>query len=459
MWTQRDQVQAYQFLRRRLVSALVAADANHPVSPSRRLILSSILGLAAVLLVAGGFGVYGLLKPGAGADWRKTGQVVLATDTGASYVLGGDGRLHPMRNYASARLLAGGNGSATVSVPSSALHDAPRGATLGIAGAPEALPAGKQLLAGPWTVCAQRRTGGPAAATPTTTVLVGARPAGTAVPASRGLVVEDPDGTRYLLVAATRYRVATDRALVAIGFDAVDPVPVPASFVAALPAGPDLAAATVPHTGSTGVPVGGKSRLVGQVLRAATVGSPSYRYYVVRADGLAALTETQAALLLGAPGERAAYGGAAPKLVDVAGADVADAKRAHAEAADFPARLPRPVTGADRLSVCATGSGGTPSTLLLATSPAPAGAKPVPVSGRTDRVANEIYLPPGRAALVSAGSVYLLTDQGERFRVADSASLAALGYGSVRPTPVPAALLALFPSGPTLSTAAAASTG
>jgi hypothetical protein len=195
------------------------------------------------------------------------------------------------------------------------------------------------------------------------------------------------------------------------------------------------------------------------VLRAATVGSPSYRYYVVRADGLAAVTETQAALLLGAPGERAAYGGAAPKLVDVAGADVADATRAHADAADFPARLPRPVTGADRLSVCATGSGGTPGTLLLATSPAPAGAKPVPVSGRTDRVANDIYLPPGRAALVSAGSVYLITDQGERFRVADSASLAALGYGSVRPTPVPAALLALFPSGPTLSTAAAASTG
>ena len=32
MWTERDQIQAYQFLRRRLVSALTVADANHPVA-------------------------------------------------------------------------------------------------------------------------------------------------------------------------------------------------------------------------------------------------------------------------------------------------------------------------------------------------------------------------------------------------------------------------------------------
>ncbi|MBF9130775.1 type VII secretion protein EccB [Plantactinospora sp. S1510] len=44
MWTQRDLIQAYQFLRRRLVSALASADADHPVSPSGRLLLGTALG-------------------------------------------------------------------------------------------------------------------------------------------------------------------------------------------------------------------------------------------------------------------------------------------------------------------------------------------------------------------------------------------------------------------------------
>ncbi len=36
MWSRRDQLQAYQFLRRRLVSAVLVGDANHPESPSKR---------------------------------------------------------------------------------------------------------------------------------------------------------------------------------------------------------------------------------------------------------------------------------------------------------------------------------------------------------------------------------------------------------------------------------------
>ena len=50
MWTQRDQLQAYQFLRRRLVSALQVGDANHPVSPSRRVAISSVIGAALTIL-------------------------------------------------------------------------------------------------------------------------------------------------------------------------------------------------------------------------------------------------------------------------------------------------------------------------------------------------------------------------------------------------------------------------
>lgn len=62
MWTARDQLQGYQFLRRRLISALLTGDANNPAPPSRRLMLAYALGFALMLLVVAGFGVYGLLK-------------------------------------------------------------------------------------------------------------------------------------------------------------------------------------------------------------------------------------------------------------------------------------------------------------------------------------------------------------------------------------------------------------
>ena len=54
VWTERDQIQAYQFLRRRLVSALVTSDPNHPTSPHRRLVMGTVLGAVATMLTAAG---------------------------------------------------------------------------------------------------------------------------------------------------------------------------------------------------------------------------------------------------------------------------------------------------------------------------------------------------------------------------------------------------------------------
>ncbi|HEY3503331.1 MAG TPA: type VII secretion protein EccB [Actinocatenispora sp.] len=456
MWTQRDQVQAYQFLRRRLVSALVSGDANHPVSPSRRLILGSILGLAGALLVTAGFGIYGLVRPGASSDWRKTGQVVVASDTGASYVFASDGRLHPMTNYASARLLAGGDGTATASVSAKSLSAAPRGTELGIPGAPEALPAKASLLSGPWTVCAQRPPGGPADATSVTTALLGARPAGRALADTDALVVRDPRGQRYLLAQGRRFRMAA-WAATAIGVEAVTPVRVPWSFLDAVPLGPDLAALPLSHIGSPGPRLGGRDTAVGQVLRTAAVGTRGFRYYVVDgADGVRPVTEFAATLLLNSAADKQAYPGGVPRPVDVAAADVAEAVHGAGDDPAYPERVPRALSGADDLAVCATGATGAPTALMLATSAVPPGAKPMPVSGGDDRTADAVYVPPGRGSLVRAGTVYLVTDQGRRFPVADAAALKALGYGSVRPQPVPATTLALLPTGPTLSTSAAA---
>jgi hypothetical protein len=80
--------------------------------------------------------------------------------------------------------------------------------------------------------------------------------------------------------------------------------------------------------------------------------------------------------------------------------------------------------------------------------------------------ADWIVVPPGRAALVEAlagpdsptGSLALVTDLGMRFPVPSRDVLATLGYAGVTPQRLPAALVALLPSGPALDPVAAAVT-
>jgi hypothetical protein len=70
-------------------------------------------------------------------------------------------------------------------------------------------------------------------------------------------------------------------------------------------------------------------------------------------------------------------------------------------------------------------------------------------NGHADRV----LVHPGTGALATStggGTAQLLSAVGERFAVASKDDLGRLGYGSVTPTPVPAAVLDLFPEGPSL---------
>ena len=69
----------------------------------------------------------------------------------------------------------------------------------------------------------------------------------------------------------------------------------------------------------------------------------------------------------------------------------------------------------------------------------------------------------GRGALLRAeqpdgsttGTIYLVTDQGMKFPIADDDALAALGYDDVTPDEVPRTLLDVIPTGPSLDPAAA----
>ncbi|GAA0603913.1 type VII secretion protein EccB [Kutzneria viridogrisea] len=448
LWTQRDQIQAYQFLRRRLVSALVSADANSPVSPSRRLVAGVAVGVGVALLVTAGFGVAGVLSPTGDADWKQGGQVLVEKETGARFVLGQDGLLHPVLNYASARLLAGGNGDKTTTVPASTLAGAARGHALGIAGAPDSLPAADHLLPPALTSCSWSSPDAPTAAEPVSTVLLGVSGGGRPLAPGQGLLVRSRSGDRYLIASGRRYRLPEDAALTALGYDGLPVLPVAGTWVDTVPAGQDLGLVSVPDSGASGPTVGGRSTRVGQVLSA-----DNGVFYLVRKDSLATITQTEARLVVGNPANTGT------RTVPVSTADIAAVPRAQTSTVDenaggYPRRVPAvDPASTGRVALCAAGG----QITLGPAVPLPAGARTMPVPGRTDdRVANEVYVPPGSGALVNDGAaVYLVTDTGTKYPVSGADAVKALGYGSVSRQGVSTSLLSLLPTGPALDPRAA----
>lgn len=480
MWTQRDQIQAYQFLRRRLVSALTLGDANAPSSPSRRTVLATVLGVVAMVLLLAGFGLFAVIKPGAPSDWRQGGAVIVEKETGARFVIGADGKAHPVLNYASARLLAGGNGSKTVSVAAKTLATVARGLPLGIPDAPDSLPVSSSLFTGPWSVCSQVAAGAPAGAVPSTVAVIGPLAAGPVLlPTGDALVVRDASSTRYLVTGGIRYALGDDAA-VALGLGTAQDVPVSTAFVSAVPLGRPLAVVPVERAGAAGPRVGAASTIVGQVLRTDNVGAGA-RFFVVRTDGLAAVTELEAALVLGAPQNRVAYGTSTPQPIDVASADALGAPQSTQtlpappsadgtnSASAYPETVPtvRPLT--DDLTagfvVCASSPGQGQTAIIAGPDlPLPVGARPVATAPSTDpRLADAVYVAPGRGLVVASaaspdspqGTTYLITDLGMKYPIGSKESLSALGYGSVRAAGVSSSLLAVLPTGPALSQAAA----
>jgi type VII secretion protein EccB len=450
MWTQKDRIQAYQFLRRRLVSALVQADANDPVSPSKRLVLGTAIGLAVAVLVAAVFGIIGLLAPARADQWRQGGQVIVEKETGARFVMGEDGLLHPVINYASARLLAGGDGTKTVTVPAKSLAGVARGVGVGIAGAPDSLPQISRLAAGPWTRCTRRSPDRPANDEPISTVLLGGMTGGAVLPDGLAILTRLPTGEEFLVTGGHRHRLPDELSVVALGLASADVLQVAPPWLNTIPAGRDLRTFDVPGTGSPGPSVGGTRIPVGRVL---TTGAGEL--YVVRADGLAVITETEARLLLGSPGSAAAYPGARPAPVPVTAAAVAAAPRSAVRSDGYPRRLPAPVPIGPHATVCADGS------RVVVGAGMPGSAKPITTSA--PGAATEVYVPGGQGAVVaeqptpgaSSGTVYVITDTGMKYPVSGAEARTALGYGSVRPTGVPAGVLALFPTGATLDPAQA----
>jgi len=151
MTTKKDLVEAHAFSRRRLVTAFLSgAPGGREVEPSRpgRTILGGVA--LAVLVVAGGAVAHELAdRPASG--WDQQGLVV--TDRGSRYIVTRDhAKLRPVVNLTSAQLILGLNPKATV-VSQKDVDKKTPGGTIGILGAPEALPQKDKLIRSGWTAC------------------------------------------------------------------------------------------------------------------------------------------------------------------------------------------------------------------------------------------------------------------------------------------------------------------
>jgi len=456
--TRRDQVQAYRFAQARVQAALLSGQPDRIDVPLRRQRFAAFIGVMLAVLIVCGFGVVGLLNPGGKAGWAAKDTLVVERETGARFVFDPtDGALHPVLNYASARLILGAANPAVRQFSHDSLASAPRGQARGLAGLPDAFPGPEGVLRGPWLLC----SGSTADGAPWSTLSLGVAPTGQRLDHDRGLLVQVPDGRRYLVWRDTRLEITQPFVLTALGLSSAQPLRVTADWLnAAVAPGPDLTSPEVPGRGKVApYLVAGQVVRLGQVQRVDAAGGVGTQYYVALADGLAPVRDAAALLLVSDPAFAAAYGGRVQQPVTRAPADITAAPQSAVRLMPegFPEAVPQllqPTAGEDGNAVaCGAYTDTTGRTMTSSVHVGSAVAPPADPPGP-----GHALLPAGKAAVirllpharVETDALFLLTDAGIKYPVPSAEVLGALGLGGIEPVPLPVGILDAIPTGPAL---------
>ncbi|MGC4983039.1 type VII secretion protein EccB [Streptomyces sp. DT193] len=470
MQSKRDQVEAHVFMMSRLTSGMLLTDPDAPESPMGRTGRGAAWGLLLGALGTAGCVLFGVLSPGGDDSWRSAGAVIVRKDTGTRYIYQ-DGVLHPIRNYASARLI-GGSDLATRMVSGASLEGTPRGAAVGISGAPDDLPSASDVNAGPWLVCSGIYTADDGKRSATTTLVIGSEPPeGEGLTTGQALLVT-AGSERFLVWHGRRLPLDTEHgAQRALGYGDATARTVAAEFLNSLPLGPELAPPDVPGRGTAGPSLDGHATRVGQVFTVQVPDGP-VRYYLLTAQGLRPVDATRAALVLGDPRTRQdSYQGEPPAAValatDTLAAHLTRSGTGDTGSAQWPSGPPRLVEPAGRQDLCAnvepTVGGPETSVAVVTTLDASPAVAPEGVRAACSPV-DAIAVRPGAGAVVRAlaagggelgDTTYLVTDTGVKYRMPSGQAVADLGYGGTEPAALPSTLLEMLPTGPDLDPDAA----
>ncbi|GLZ02001.1 type VII secretion protein EccB [Actinoplanes sp. NBRC 103695] len=461
MESRRDQVHGYFYIVSRLNAAVMQGRPDPYEPPNRRPVLGLVIGMLLAVVITGGFGIYGIFRPGGDKSWRQSGVVIAVRENGARYLLLDD-QLRPVLNYASARLVLGsGTDARMVQVSRNSLKGIPVGAPIGIPGAPDAVPAANRLYTGAWTVCAQPPS---PAGRPATMLLLGDLTKTSDVDDRHGFLVRAPDRQTSLVWQGRRYHLSGPAA-VALGYAALEAVPVTAAWLNPIPAGRDLAFPPVAGRGRPGPPIGGRSSVIGQVYEVRNPVRGTAEQFLARSDGFVRLSRTVAALALADPGIRQAYPGGAVSPIPARPDELASATVAKStEFVDgYPPEPPAPPDGGGLPCVGYRSSGAT-VTVTLSRVPATVAARalPVPRAATAAGTADRVMIAPGTGVLArnpyapgtAGGATFLVTEYGAKYPL-PAAGVEALGYAGSPPVDLPSELLELLPTGAVLDPAAA----
>lgn len=443
MATKSDLLEAQNFSRRRLLTAFVSGAPGgrelEPAKPLRAVIIG--IALALVVILVGIF--YGFLRSGLPDGWTN-GRLVIDTSTGSRYVTI-DGTLHPVLNTASARLLLDpANSADPLKTDSSSLAGTPVGATIGIPGAPDAIPVPSMLANTGWTACAAPDRG--------IDTRISAEPIATAARGGVATVVE-MDGRHWIVSGDRRYEIPkdiTDAVLRISGLSASTVREVSQPWLNLFDEGTALAP---PRVAKFGTPVGDGSMRAGDLVRS----EGSDQVFLVMDDGTLALLHPFSVQLYQStkPGSDVKVTDVSPSAMNPMGNST---RVAHAE--DWPLEQFQPM--ADDVQACAltTEAEDGASVTVLASTPA------------TTTLTNGVAVDPSRGALVfmgggGAGNAAILTlidatstAYAVPGAVRDDANglIAKLGFTPDDVATAQASWLELFRTGPELTEKAAGET-
>ncbi|MBI3214754.1 MAG: type VII secretion protein EccB [Mycobacterium sp.] len=455
----RHQVTGWRFVMRRIASGVALHDTRMLVDPLRTQSRSVLMG--ALIVVTGVLGcfVFSLIRPG-GVPGNDA--VLADRDTAALYIRVND-ELHPVLNLTSARLITGRPDNPT-QVKSSELDKFPRGALIGIPGAPERMVQGGSPD-GDWTVCEGAADTAGVSVIAGTPVTDGER--ATRLPAGDAVLVDSGAGTSLLWDGRRSPIDLADRAVTsALGFGADNPParPIAPGLFNAIPEGAPLRAPAIPGAGGPPQYALSVPAPVGSVVVAYGPDSTLLSYAVL-SDGLQPVSPVLASILRNAnsfglqqPPRLAADEIArtpVSRVLDTAAYPATDLNLVDPKAAPVTCvRWTKPL-GAQ-----------TSSLSLLSGSKLPVGddAHAVTLFGVG---ATRAYLTPGvgyltqtvgqEAAAPRTGSLFWVSDTGVRFGIdggteKDGAAKAITALGLTEPaTPAPWSVLSLLTAGPALS--------
>ena len=463
------QVSAHFFWNRRNAAALSHHGVRMEFDPVQRQRASLILGFIFAILAVALMFVLSWFKP---AGQVGQSAILADRDTGATFVLV-DGRLHPAVNLISARLITGQSSNPTF-VKANELAKYPQGPSVGIAGAPAAMPL-RTADRSEWTVCdsASDKPGAP----PLVTAIGGPLTVGsraTSLDASKAVLAEH-DGKTYVIWNGQRSAIDLSNKAVALalGVDTDSPTPVAIStpLFDALPATEPLNSPVIPGAGAPSQFNVARDAVIGSVLSVRDLQTDADNFYVLVRNGVQPISPFVASLLrsVNSFGDELPVVVAPDRLASVPVVDTLPIDYYPTTRLDLVDTESNPVT-------CLNWSKGstdrTSETVVLSGK-----GLPIPIGSdnrlirlvKNDRSpgsieADQVYMSAGATNLVmttgaapdatSRESMWWISDQGVRYGISlDDETLRALGISPSQARQAPWPLIRVFAPGPALSRA------